>query len=119
MKKWSKCRLICIFFFFSSREIENAFTHVMWDSAEAIPTKLKTPLLSISPQPRNCVNFKRQGHGLWVLYAKPRRPYLLPDWLHTWPPGGFLFRAASRKAVQRIVLGIWPSWGLSSLAEQR
>ena len=30
--------------FFFQRRKENAFTHAVWDSAEAIPTKLKTPL---------------------------------------------------------------------------
>ena len=37
-------------------------------------------------------------------------------WLHARPLEGFLFRAASRKAVQRIVPGMWSSRGLSSLA---
>ena len=32
--------------FFYSGEIENGFTHVVWDSAEAMPNKLKTTLFS-------------------------------------------------------------------------
>ena len=34
------------FFFFLAGEIENAFRYVVWDSAEAIPTKFKTSQLS-------------------------------------------------------------------------
>ena len=41
-----------------------------------------------------------------MLYAELRRPYLLLVWLYTRPLGGFLFGAASRKAVKRIILGI-------------
>ena len=37
------------FLFFRLGEIENAFTHVVWISAEVITTKLKTPLLSHQP----------------------------------------------------------------------
>ena len=53
-----------------------------------------------------------------MLYAESRRPHLLPAWLHTRPLEGFLFGAASRKAAQRIVPGIWLSRDLSFLAEE-
>ena len=41
--------------FFLPEEKENAFTHVVLDSAKAIPTKLKTPLFprqTMTPEPR-------------------------------------------------------------------
>ena len=41
--------------FFFPDEKENAFTHAVWYSAEAIPTKLKTPLFprqAMTPEPR-------------------------------------------------------------------
>ena len=33
-----------LFFFFFQWRKENAFKHTLWDSVEAIPTKLKTSL---------------------------------------------------------------------------
>ena len=42
-----------------------------------------------------------------------------PAWFHARPLEGFLLGAGSRKAAQRIVLGMWSSWGLSCLAVQR
>ena len=44
-----------MFFFFFQKRKENAFTHAVWDSAKAIPTKLKTPLFpcqTMTPEPR-------------------------------------------------------------------
>ena len=41
-------------FFFQERK-ENAFTQAVWDSAEAKPTKFKTPLFprqTMTPEPR-------------------------------------------------------------------
>ena len=46
-------------FFFCSGGRENAFTHAMWDSDEAVPAKVKTPLLSrqpMTPEPRYLFN---------------------------------------------------------------
>ena len=42
------------YFFFLPGEKENGFTHVVWDSAGSIPTKLKTPLFprqTMTPEP--------------------------------------------------------------------
>ena len=51
-------------FFFPPEEKEDAFTHAVWDLAEAIPCKLKTPLFScqtMTPEPRLAL---LQGHCL-------------------------------------------------------
>ena len=47
--------------FFFQRIKENAFTHAVWDSAEAIPTKLKTPLFPRQTMDPERVSFKIQG----------------------------------------------------------
>ena len=45
-----RVRFLDVTFFFQRRK-ENAFTHAVWDSAEAIPTKLKTPVSSPDNDP--------------------------------------------------------------------
>ena len=67
-----------MFFFFFQKRKENAFTHAVWVSAEAIPTKIETPLFPRQTMTPETALALLQGHCLWAQYAQPRRLFVLP-----------------------------------------
>ena len=92
--------------------IENAFTHVVWDSSKAIPSKLKTPMS------RNRVTFTSEPRSIGTL-RRASASFCGACFASCADFQCFLSRAASRKALHCTILVIPSFRGFSFLAAQR